>query len=87
MTLSTRCEGRHADSIKAVSVQQQDGDIDCSLFSIATAYHAAMGDNLEVVTIQQEDMREHLIKCFENRQLALFPQALGVVWRTLSSTY
>ena len=46
-------------SVKVIAVQQQDGCTDCGLFSIATSYHAAMGDHLEVITFQQDEMRKH----------------------------
>ena len=36
--------------VTAVPVQQQEGGVDCGLFSIAAAYHSAMGDDLRELT-------------------------------------
>ena len=46
-------------------VQQQSGSTDCGLFSIAFAYHAAIGDNLRTLIFDQGRMRSHLLSCFE----------------------
>ena len=65
--------------VKADSIQQQEGGIDCGLFSVAAAYHSAMGDNLGLVTFRQDAMRKHLMQCFEHRELSMFPPAVGAV--------
>ena len=56
-------------------VQQQDGRIDCGLFAIANAYHAAWGDVVEMMCFDQSAMRKHLAQCFERQQLSPFPAA------------
>ncbi len=61
--------------VDIVPVQQQKGAVDCGIFSIANAFNAAFGQNLETVTYNQEKMREHLQKCFEDRCLRRFPQS------------
>ena len=38
--------------VTAVSIQQQEGATDCGLFSIAVAYHVAVGDDLEGITFK-----------------------------------
>ena len=54
------------------TVQQQSGSTDCGLFSIAFAYHAAIGDNLRTLIFDQGRMRSHLLSCSE---LTPFPLA------------
>jgi len=61
-----------------VSVQQQEGGVDCGLFSIA-AYYSAVGDDFHGLTFSQNHMREHLVECFERKQLSAFPQTSGAV--------
>ena len=61
--------------VTAVSVQQREGDADCGLFSIAAAYH------FRGLTFSQNDMRQHLVECFERKQLSAFPQTSGTVTR------
>ena len=65
--------------VTAVSVQQQEGDVDCGLFSIAAAYHSAVGDDFRGLTFSQNDMRQHFVECFERKQLSAFPQTSGTV--------
>lgn len=60
-------------TIHHVSVQKQDGTKDCGLFSIAFAYHAALGDDLANISFQQDKLRSHLVTCFENNCLSKFP--------------
>lgn len=40
--------------VTAVPVQQQTGSIDCGLFAIAFAYHAALGDNMRALSYSYE---------------------------------
>ena len=47
---------------------------DCGLFSIAFAYHAAIGDNLRTLIFDQ-GRHSHLLSCFERSELAPFPLA------------
>ena len=53
--------------------QQQPGSNNCGLFSIAAAYHAARGDDIETITFDERKMRAHLSQCFEHKQLSAFP--------------
>ena len=57
--------------ISVVALQQQDGAINCGLFSIAAAYHAAMNDNVDSLVFDEAKMRAHLIKCFEKGKLTV----------------
>ena len=40
--------------VKAVTMQQQTGNTDCGLFSIAAAVHVALGDSMADTTFAQE---------------------------------
>lgn len=51
-------------NIKILSVQQQQGMVDCGVFSIANAVEVCLGNNPEHITYDQAKMREHLFKCF-----------------------
>jgi hypothetical protein len=55
-------------------VQQQEGITDCGLFAIAYAYHSAKGNEVASLNFDQSQMRDHLVKCFKNKQLEDFPQ-------------
>ena len=47
--------------VKAVPMQQQTGNTDCGLFSIAAAVHVALGDSMADTSFAQEKLRDHLI--------------------------
>ena len=53
-----------------VPVQQQSGITDCGVFAVAFAYHAAIGDELERIIFDQGQMRKHLLRCFEKKELS-----------------
>ena len=59
-----------------VPVQQQSGNTDCGVFAVAFAYHAAIGDAIERITFDQGQMRNHLLRCFEEKKLSRFPHKL-----------
>ena len=48
---------------------------DCGLFSIALAYHMAVGDNIKKLSLDQSKLRTHLARCFERKKLSRFPKA------------
>ena len=56
--------------ITAVAVQQQEGGVDCGLFSIAFAHCAASGGNVARLRLNQEHCRAHLSSSFEQQLLA-----------------
>ncbi len=61
--------------VTIIPVQQQSpGSNNCGLFSIAAAYHAAKGNNIETITLNENKMRSHLIRCFEKQKLTAFPK-------------
>ncbi len=55
--------------------QQQIGSNNCGLFAIASVYHALQGDNLDYVTLDEDKMRYHLTRCFNNQKLRRFPKS------------
>ena len=68
-------------AVTVVPVQQQVGDTDCGVYSIAAAYNDALGKNLSAVTYDADKMRAHLEQCFEKEELTPFPRAYKPVPR------
>ncbi len=60
--------------VNEMPVQQQLNGIDCGLFRMAFAYHIALGDEPSAINFCASEVRQHLIKCFEDGQLYSFPQ-------------
>ena len=56
-------------------VQQQQESYDCGLFAIAWAYHLLVGDSLNTLTLDQQKLRRHLVRCFEKKKLSRFPKS------------
>ena len=54
-------------------VQQQKGITDCGLFAIAFAVHLAFGDDVSKLTFDQSQMRQHLVRCFQKKEMQPFP--------------
>ena len=67
--------------ITRAASQQQSGAVDCGLYSIATAYHAARGDDVSKVKFAQDELREHVAMCFEQMELTPFPTTTTAVVR------
>lgn len=59
--------------IKQMRVQQQSNGRDCGLFAIAYAFHASLGDDLTKLNFNCNQMRQHLINCFDQGMLSPFP--------------
>ena len=57
--------------LKMVKTSKQKVVNDCGLFVIAAA--TALAFDLNPVQFDQNIMREHLIKCFEERKMSPFP--------------
>ena len=60
-------------NIRLMSCQKQVGAVDCGLFAIALATSIAFGDDPSTRRYSQEKMRSHLLTCFQNQHLELFP--------------
>lgn len=67
---------KHGLLVTVMPIQQQSTGLNnCGLFSIATAYHIAKGDDIEAITFNENRMRSHLTRCFERQKLTAFPKA------------
>ena len=55
------------------NVQMQSGSADYGLFSIAFATALIFAKQPGEFLFNQSEMRPHLIKCFENKQMSMFP--------------
>lgn len=73
-------------AVTSLSVQQQRRGSDCGLFAIAFAYHMARGDDVTKIQFNQSQMRQHLLKCFEDQKLSPFPLAQANSKRIKMST-
>ena len=67
-------EYRNMLYIHVPPVQQQSGIVDCGVFVIAFAVHAALGENVGEIEFQQEEMRSHLSKCLWKKTFSPFPK-------------
>ena len=67
--------------VTIVPMQQQNGDVDCGLFSIATAFNVAYGKGNSSITFEQSLMRDHLEKCFNEGKFSSFPPSKSKVIR------
>lgn len=62
-------------TINVIDVQYQAGGCDCGLFAAAMAYDLCSGIDPYLRNYDQSRMREHLRSCFEQCELASFPEA------------
>ena len=62
---NTQAENDDDNSELAINIPriQQQKETDCSLFTIAFAVHAALGDDL---TLMMSQMRPHLVNCLRD---------------------
>ena len=61
-------------TVEIMNIAKQVGSRDCALFAIAVIVSLAHGDNPCKIKYDQDQMRYHLIKCFEANELTKFPQ-------------
>jgi len=59
--------------IKVACSQKQKGGSDCGVFAIAFAAAAAQGINPSKLKLKQENMRAHLVQCFNEKNFTHFP--------------
>ena len=59
--------------VECTPVQQQEGQYNCGLFTVAFAYHLAVGD-VKSMALDQHKLQKHLAKCFERKCLSRFPR-------------
>lgn len=70
--------------VTVVLQQRQKGGSDCGLFSIANAVALAQGIDPCKISWLQQDMRTHLMKCFKQKKLEMFPHRVNSAVCTLS---
>lgn len=63
--------------IAEMPVQQQSNLTDCGIYSIAFAYHLAIGDEPSALNFDDSKLRQHLVQCFEAEELSPFPVLYG----------
>ena len=56
-----------------MSCQRQDNEYDCGVYAIAFATALALGRNPSDIVFDARHLRSHLIHCFRNGKLSLFP--------------
>ena len=59
--------------ITVINTQKQIGGKDCGVFAIATATAILIGFNLQSIKFLQEQMRSHLLHCFNSKEMFAFP--------------
>ena len=62
---------------KQMPVHHQANYIDCVVYSIAYAYHAALGDELTTLHFDSKKMMKHLFDCFTAEEISPFPVKQG----------
>ena len=63
-------------TIQLSEMQKQEGTRDCGLFSIAVALALLLGENPSTIRFKQGLMRDHLLQCYNNKQITSFPYAI-----------
>jgi len=64
--------GRTSFRVTTRNVTKQQGGTDCGVFAIAVCACIAFGGDPLQMVICQAGMRDHLLKCFEEKLLSLF---------------
>ena len=65
----------HQITVVLPMVQQQKGGQDCGVYAVACLLHLALGDKPEELHFTQEEMRLHLVHCFESETVLPFPHS------------
>ena len=60
-------------AITVVNSQKQEGASECGLFALANATAIAFGLDSSNINFNQAAMRAHLVQCFKEGKMALFP--------------
>ena len=53
--------------VTPLSVQQQKGGSDSGAFAIASAFNTARGDDTHSLLLNQENLQNHIVKCFKQK--------------------
>ena len=67
-----RCK-KQSITINTVGVTKQKGTQDCALFAISFLTAICFSHDPSMITFDQDEMRPHLINCFEKRKMTPFP--------------
>ena len=62
-----------AITMQFMDVQMQTGGYDCGLFAVAFLVSLALGKSPGQYHFDQDKMRQHFWRCFQNRKLSMFP--------------
>ena len=60
--------------LRFIDVQRQNGSDDCALFAIAFAVTLCHGQDPNLIRYDQNQMRNHLFKCFQEGKITPFPE-------------
>ena len=71
-------------TVGLANVKKQSGSKDCGLFSVAFVTDIAFGTNPSFQIYKQAEMRQHLLKCFEQKKMEPFPIAEKRTLRALN---
>ena len=65
--------GNIKPKIKLLPSQKQKGPDNCGVFAICFSIAIAFGLNPGTIRVRQEEMRTHLVNCFNKEQFSPFP--------------
>ena len=83
-TITKLLQSKESFTVRIKNVAKQLGGTECGLYAIAYCVSLANGQDPSRIVYDQREMRQHLISCFENKRLSLFPIAKK---RRLTTTY
>ena len=62
--------------LQLVKTQKQVGSQDCGLFAVAMATAILNGHDTKTIQFNQQKMRDHLARCYEEQSLTPFPKEI-----------
>ena len=74
-TITKLLQPKESFTVRIKNVAKQLGGTECGLYAIAYCVSLANGQDPSGIVYDQREMRQHLISCFENKRLTLFPIA------------
>lgn len=60
-------------NVHMINVAKQSGSQDCGLYALAFLTSIAHSNNPSLEVYRQEEMQEHLLTCFEKKEMTCFP--------------
>ena len=64
--------------VEIVPVKQQTNETNCGVFAIAFAISLACMEDLSLINYDENNMRQHLVKCIKMGKLERFPRLPSV---------